>query len=176
MKVLSYIAVIVFCLPASASFSQNQSKMLAQTGDLAPVYRWFQPGDKDWITLRDGEIDDRTLDSWGYRDKTYSFSCSVRSFTNSVALYRWFHPGDKDWITITENEISTTQMQQWGYQDKTPSRCFGSRTRVNNGVAVYRWFHPTDKDWITLADGEIPEAQLESWGYQDKTFQFYAWR
>jgi hypothetical protein len=167
VKVLAYFAVIVFCLPsaASASFSQNQSEIVAQSENLVPVYRWFHPGDKDWISLRDGEIDDWKIGSWGYRDKTYSFSCSLKPFPNSVAIYRWLHPQDKDWITITENEISTTQMQRWGYQDRT-FQCFVSRTPITNGVAVYRWFHPGDKDWITLADGEVPEYQLGRWGYR----------
>lgn len=92
---------------------------MAQTGNLVPVYRWFHPGDKDWITLRDGEIDDWKLGLWGYRDKTYSFSCSLKSFPNSVAIYRWFHPTDKDWITLADGEIPEYQLGRWGYQDKT---------------------------------------------------------
>jgi len=46
---------------------------VAQTGNLVPVYRWFHPGDKDWITLADGEIPEYQLGRWGYQDKTFQF-------------------------------------------------------------------------------------------------------
>jgi hypothetical protein len=37
------------------------------------VYRWFHPGDKDWITLADGEVPEYQLGRWGYQDKTFQF-------------------------------------------------------------------------------------------------------
>ncbi|MFB2980198.1 hypothetical protein [Microseira sp. BLCC-F43] len=179
-KLVSIAAISSYLLFATASFSQNNTGalekpvILAQTNQLVPVYRWWNPNDKDWITLRAGEIEDWKLGSWGYRDKQYSFSCSLTPLANSVAIYRWFQPNDKDWITITKDEIPDTKMYQLGYQSKT-FQCYVSRTPLSNGVSVYRWFQPSDKDWINLPEGSVPEYQLGRWGYQDKTFQFYAW-
>src|SRR5437762_1582148 len=43
------------------------------TGAPMPVNRWWHSGDRDWVTLRDGEIADAQMMAAGYSNKTFLF-------------------------------------------------------------------------------------------------------
>jgi hypothetical protein len=178
---LKLYCVLNFASPGGVSLQNLQNyagrtqalHAYKKTSELVAVHRWFHKGDKDWISLADGEIPDAKLKSWGYIDKKFQFYAFKSKPNNGVAVYRWFHKGDKDWISLAEDEIPDAKLKSWGYTDKK-FQFYASKSKPNNGVAVHRWFYKGDKDWISLADGEIPDAKLKSWGYTDKKFQFYA--
>ena len=142
-------------------------------GRTVAVYRWFHPGDKDWLTITQNELSDSQLQQYGYRDKTVQFYGLTAQTSDTVAVYRWFHPGNKDWLTIAEGEISEDQLRQYGYRDKK-FQFYAYKTPRPNTEAVFRWFHPDNKDWLTVRNSEFFDSQLKQKGYTDKKLQFYA--
>lgn len=87
--------------------------------EMVAVYRWWQPDDKDWITIPDGSPLDDQMIAWGYTQKTFQFFAYPTQKTGTVPVYRWWHPHDQDWITVADSEVNDDQMAQWGYVNKT---------------------------------------------------------
>jgi Uma2 family endonuclease len=50
----------------------------------APVYRWWNETDRDWITLAEGEIGDEQLLDWGYAKKTLQFYLPFEKNPNQI--------------------------------------------------------------------------------------------
>lgn len=146
------------------------------TGAPTPVRRYWQPVDKDWLSVpaHGNQPTAAQLQSYGYvTPSAPQFYVSLVGNSEMVEVYRWWHPTDKDWIDMPVGLASDTQMTNWGYQNKT-FQYYAFPTQRPGTVAVYRWWQPNDKDWLTVRDGEYTDAQLQSYGYQNKTFLFYA--
>lgn len=87
--------------------------------DQVAVYRWWHPGDGDWIDVADGSIPDSRLLSYGYTDKTFQYFAWRSAATGRVAVYRWWSASDRDWITLRSGEIADSTLTAWGYTGKT---------------------------------------------------------
>ncbi len=83
------------------------------------VYRWFQPQEKDWVTMPEGNPSDSQLSGWGYQKKTFSFYAYPSHQEGTIPVYRWWNANDGDWITIAAGEVSDGQLSEWGYGKKT---------------------------------------------------------
>lgn len=94
---------------------------------LVAVYRWWHPGDRDWVTVPDGQIPDATLQSWGYERKTLDFYAYAQAVPGAVPVYRWWHAGDRDWVTVAEGEISGSDLASWGYVTRTGPLYYAQR-------------------------------------------------
>lgn len=95
---------------------------------LVAVHRWWHPGDRDWVTVPEGQISDETMQGWGYERKTLDFYAHATQAPGTVAVYRWWHPGDRDWVTVAEGEISPSDLQAWGYVNRTGPLYYASVT------------------------------------------------
>ena len=140
--------------------------------DIVAVNRWRHAGDQDWITLAQGEIDDATLMSWGYGEKTHQFNACSSAPTDALKVYRWHHPSQNDWVSLSEL-ANHNQLKSWGYEGGF-FQFYGFKNKPEDGVAVNRWYHKVQQDWVLLAEDEASDATLKSWGYSEKTFVFYA--
>ncbi|MFE2754962.1 sialidase family protein [Actinosynnema sp. NPDC059335] len=87
--------------------------------DMVAVYRWWHPGDRDWIDVPEGSIPDSTLANWGYTSRAFQFYAHRDPHPGTVAVYRWWHPGDRDWVTLRDGEVPDSTMAANGYQNKT---------------------------------------------------------
>ncbi len=45
----------------------------AQSEELVRVYRWYNPEDKNYVTLAEGEFQEGQILNWGWKDKTLMF-------------------------------------------------------------------------------------------------------
>jgi len=92
---------------------------LVGTQDMVAVYRWWQPSDKDWITIRDGSPSDSDMTNAGYVSKTFQFYAFPTQRAGTVPVYRWWQPADRDWITVADGEVTDSSMTAAGYIWKT---------------------------------------------------------
>src|SRR5437763_432140 len=64
------------------------------------IYRWWNEADRDWLTVRDGEISDSDLEGLGYSSKTFlAFVYSQRSRVRRTGYF---------WLDVPQEAIITS--------------------------------------------------------------------
>lgn len=147
------------------------NKTFAQSEELIRVYRWYNPEDKNYVTVADGEFQEGQMLNWGWKDKTLLFFAYRSAAPDRVGVYSWFNPVTKDYISIAEDEFTDDQMIKMGYKDKK-TQFFAPTRRGPNCVAVYRWKISRTADWVTIPEEGNTDAYFKK-GYKRKTFQFF---
>src|SRR4051812_30961281 len=94
------------------------NKTLAQSDELVNIYRWYNTGDQNYVTVAEGEYQDGQLLNWKWKDKTMIFVAYRNPGPNRVAVYSWFNPVTKDYASICEDEFTDDQMIKMGYTQK----------------------------------------------------------
>ncbi len=146
------------------------TKTYAQSEELIRVYRWYNPEDKNYVTVAEGEFQEGQMINWGWKDKTLLFYAYRTPGPDRVAVNSWFNPVTKDYASIAEDEFTDDQMIKMGYRDKKP-QFFALTRRGPNTVAVYRWKVPKTADWVTIPEEGDTDAYIKK-GYRHKTFQY----
>jgi hypothetical protein len=168
----------ISCSVLVSSFIATSATAGPSSAPLA-IYRWWQPADRDWVSIATGgnePLDPAMIGSGYSRYDAVQFYGFLIGTGDMIAVYRWWHSGDRDWVTIPEGSISDSDMIASGYSGKT-FQFYAYPTARPGTVAVYRWWQPADRDWITLADGELSDATMIASGYQKSaTPLFYASR
>jgi hypothetical protein len=83
--------------------------------DMVAVYRWWQPDDRDWVTISEGSVSDDQMVRWGYVNKTFQYYAWRSQQPGTLPVYRWWQPSDRDWVTLVDGEISDERLIAWGY-------------------------------------------------------------
>lgn len=162
--ILSAIAAGMFLGVSSHAQSNSQ--------DLVAVYRWYNPVDRDYITIAQGEYQEGQLLNWGYKDKTLMFYEFRNPGPNRVPVYSWFNPVTKDQASIAANEFSDNQMLKMGYV-KRHFQYYAPELRGENRIEVYRWYVPKTHDWVTIPEEGDTDSYYKK-GYRQKSFQYFA--
>lgn len=147
------------------------NKTFAQSEELVRVYRWYNPEDKNYVTVADGEFQEGQMLNWGWKDKTLLFFAYRSPAPDRVGVNSWFNPVTKDYISIAEDEFTDDQMIKMGYKDKKV-QFYAPTRRGPNSVAVYRWKINKTADWVTIPDEGNTDAYYKK-GYRRKTYQFF---
>ena len=146
--------------------AQNNSQ------DLVAVYRWYNPVDRDYVTVAEGEYQEGQLLGWKFKDKTLMFYAFRNPGPDRVAVYRWYNPVTHDEASIAANEFSDDDMMKMGYK-KDHLQYYAPLVRGENRVAVYRWYIPKTGDWVTVPEEGDTDAYYKK-DYRHKTFQYFA--
>ena len=64
--------VLLTTLLASVFFT---TASFAQSEELVRVYRWYNPEDRNYITVAEGEYQEGQMLNWGWKDKSLMFFC-----------------------------------------------------------------------------------------------------
>lgn len=114
------LSCLNIALPTAARHAVAQT---AETSAIIPVHRWWQDGDKDWVSIPadESQPSDETMTAWGYTNKTAPqyYVNVVATDPGMVAVHRWWHDGDRDWVDIRDGSIPDATMTAWGYTNKT---------------------------------------------------------
>lgn len=168
--------------PAAAGWPAPVAAMPLPTevtpGAEVPVHRWWQAGDRDWISIptSDDQPSDSQMAAFGYiKSAAAQFYVHLDGSTEEgmVTVNRWWNAADRDWVDIADGSLSDTALASFGYTGKT----FQYWLYEDSGddlVAVNRWWNAADRDWITLRQDEIADGSLLAWGYTNKTLLGYA--
>ena len=156
-------AVLATILFANKAFAQNE--------ELVRVYRWYNPYDKNYITLAEGEYQEGQILNWGWKDKALLFFAYRTPGPNRIAVNNWFNPTTKDYISVAEDEFTDDQLIKMGYRDKR-TQFYALTLRGRNTIAVYRWKIERNQDWLNLPEEGNTDLFFKK-GYRHKTFQFY---
>lgn len=165
-KTLFILGAVIVGLFLQSGISHAQS-----SSDMVAVYRWYNPTDRDYVTLADGEFQEGQILNWGYTDKTLLFYAYRHPGEGLVAVYRWSNPVTGDAISIAADEFSDDDMLKMGYV-KNGLQFYAPQVRGANRVAVYRWYIPKTSDWVTLPEEGNTDAYFKK-KYRHKTFQYY---
>lgn len=169
-KKLLFVSAIV-----AGMFLGNTTTAQAQAGDeMVAVYRWYNPVDRNFVTVAEGEYQEGQLLNWKYTDKTLLFYGYREPGPNRVAVYSWHNPATIDIISVAEDEYSDNDMIKMGYTGKK-LQFYAPIRREANRVAVYRWYIPKTKDWLTIPEEGDTDAYYKK-GYRRKSFQYYGIR
>lgn len=160
--------VLITTVLASVFFA---NKCLAQSEELVRVYRWYNPEDKNYVTVAEGEYQEGQMLNWGWKDKSLLFFAYRTPGPDRIAVNSWFNPVTKDYITVAEDEFTDDQMLKMGYKDKK-NQFYALTRRGANTVTVYRWKVSKTDDWVTIPE-EGDTDQYGKKGYRHKTFQFF---
>jgi hypothetical protein len=147
------------------------NKTFAQSEELIRVYRWYNPEDKNYVTVAEGEYQEGQMLNWGWKDKNLMFFAYRTPGPDRVGVNAWFNPVTKDYISVAEDEYTDDQMIKMGYKDKKP-QFYALTRRGPNTVAVYRWKIEKTNDWVSIPDDGHTDAYLKK-GYRHKTFQYF---
>lgn len=147
------------------------TKGFAQSEELVRVYRWYNPEDKNYVTVTEGEFQEGQMLNWGWKDKTLLFFAYRTPGPDRVAVNSWFNPVTKDYISVAEDEFTDDQMLKMGYRDKK-NQFYALTRRGPNTVTVYRWKITKNADWVTIPEEGNTDAYLKK-GYKQKTFQYF---
>jgi len=131
--------------------------------DLAPVYRYWHPGNTDHLyTTNAADIGTTTpgqTGNHGYSSEGVAFHIFAHPHPGLVPLYRYWNPNTKDHLyTANAGEIGTTTPGQTGNHGYTSEGLLGyvSPNPFHGGVPVYRYWQPTTHDHLyTTNAGEI---------------------
>ncbi len=148
------------------------TKGLAQGEELVRVYRWYNPEDRNYVTVADGEFQEGQMLNWGWKDKTVLFFAYRTPGPDRVAVNSWFNPVTKDYISVAEDEFTDDQMLKMGYKDKK-NQFYALTRRGPNTVAVYRWKIDRNNDWVSIPEEGNTDAYIKK-GYKHKTFQYFS--
>lgn len=143
----------------------------AQGEELVRIYRWYNPEDKNYVTVAEGEYQEGQILNWGWKDKTLMFYAYRNAGPDRVGINSWFNPATKDYISVGEDEFTDDQMLKMGYKDKK-SQFYALTRRGVNTVAVYRWRVDRNNDWVTVPEEGNTDTYIKK-GYKRKTFQFF---
>lgn len=147
------------------------NKGFAQSEELVRVYRWYNPEDKNYVTLAEGEFQEGQILNWGWKDKTLLFFAYRNPAPDRMAVNSWFNPVTKDYVSIAEDEFTDDEMLKMGYRDKK-LQFYALLRRGPNTVAVYRWKITKLHDWVTIPEDGDTDAYLKK-GYRKKTYQYF---
>jgi hypothetical protein len=147
------------------------NKGFAQSEELVRVYRWYNPEDKNYVTVSEGEFQEGQMLNWGWKDKTLLFFAYRTPGPDRIAVHSWFNPVTKDYISIAEDEFTDDQMIKMGYRDKK-AQYYALTRRGPNTVTVYRWKISKNADWLTIPEEGNTDAYTKK-GYKHKTFQYF---
>jgi hypothetical protein len=81
-----------------------------------PVYEWYSPSDRAFITDVADEWSDEQLRQKGYNNKRLLFYASTKPGNNTIGVYRWVRNGS--WLSVPGN-VKDTAMHNQGYSHKT---------------------------------------------------------
>lgn len=137
-----------------------------------PVYRFFHPVEKDWVTLPKTHTGYDKMVSYGYEKKEFLFYAFAKPGDERVEVFRLYQPQDQDWVTVSEDYEGIDKMAGWGYKFKE-SLFYAYRGPGPGRVAVNNWWHPGDRDWLLVPETRYTDAQLTGWGYEHKRLEFY---
>lgn len=126
------------------------------TEGLVAVYRWWHPGDRDWVDITVGSLPDATLTGAGYTDRTFQYFLHAGPADGRVAVNRWWNAADRDWMTLREGEIPDSSLLSWGYSSKT---LLGYAV-AEEGVGGYFELGTPQQAVVpmSMAAGELPQA------------------
>ncbi|HRP88908.1 MAG TPA: hypothetical protein PKX92_02600 [Edaphocola sp.] len=164
----------IVLLSAIAGLFMGTSALAQDNSELIAVYRWYNPTDKNYVTLAENQYPEGQLLNWKYKDKTLLFYAFTEPGPNRVAVNSWFNPVTKDQVSVCADEYSDDDLLKMGYTDKL-HQFYVSEVRMPNRVAVYRWHLPKTNDWVTIPEEGNTDTYYKK-GYKRKTFQFYAIR
>ncbi len=143
----------------------------AQDDELINVYRWYNPGDHNYVTVAEGQFQDGQMLNWKWKDKTLLFTAYRHPGPDRVAVYSWYNPETKDYVSVAEDEFTDDQMIKMGYTNKT-HQFYALSRRGPNTVGVYRWFITKNNDWVTIPEDGSTDHYFRK-GYHRKTFQYF---
>jgi len=147
------------------------NRAFAQSEELVRVYRWYNPEDKNYVTLAENEYQEGQILNWGWKDKTLIFFAYRTPGPERVAVNSWFNPVTKDYISVAEDEFTDDQMLKMGYRDKR-TQFYALTRRGPNTLTIYRWKVNKNDDWVTIPEEGNTDAYFKK-GYHHKTFQYY---
>jgi hypothetical protein len=145
--------------------------VFAQSEELIRVYRWYNPEDKNYVTVAEGEYQEGQMLNWGWKDKTLLFFAYRTPGPERVAVMGWFNPVSKDYVSVAEDEFSDDQMLKMGYKDKKV-QFYGLTRRGPNTMPVYRWKIEKNADWVTIPEEGNTDLYIKK-GYKRKSFQYF---
>ncbi|MBS1783496.1 MAG: hypothetical protein JSS78_10555 [Bacteroidetes bacterium] len=160
--------VLITALLASVLFT---TKVFAQSDELIRVYRWYNPEDKNFVTVAEGEYQEGQMLNWGWKNKTLMFFAYRTPGPERIGINSWFNPVTKDYASIADDEFTDDQMIKMGYKDKKP-QFYALTRRGPNTVAVYRWKIAKTSDWVTVPEEGDTDSYIKK-GYKHKTFQYF---
>lgn len=160
--------VLITTVLASVLFANNS---FAQNQELVRVYRWYNPDDKNFVTLAEGEYQEGQILNWGWKDKTLLFFAYRTPGPDRIAVNNWFNPTTKDYVSVAEDEFTDDQLIKMGYRDKR-TQFYALTHRGPNTIAIYRWKIERTNDWLNLPEEGNTDLFFKK-GYRHKTFQFY---
>ncbi len=167
-RIMKKTFVLITSLLASVLITNHA---FAQDEELVRIYRWYNPEDKNYLTVADGEFQEGQMLNWGWKDKTLMFFAYRTAGPDRVQVNSWFNPVTKDYISIASDEFTDDQMIKMGYKDKKP-QFYALTRRGPNTLAIYRWRIDKHDDWVTIPEEGNTDIYIKK-GYKHKTYQFY---
>jgi hypothetical protein len=160
--------ILLTTVLASVLFANNS---FAQGEELVRVYRWYNPTDKNFVTVAEGEYQEGQMLNWGWKDKTLLFFAYRTPGPDRVGVNSWFNPVTKDYISVAEDEFTDDNMIKMGYRDKK-AQFYALTRRGPNTVVVYRWKLEKNDDWVSVPEEGNTDTYIKK-GYKHKTFQYF---
>lgn len=180
---LAGVVAVPLAAPAVPAAPAPAAQAVVRPGEVTPgaevpVHRWWQAGDRDWISIptSDDQPSDSQMASFGYiKSQPAQFYVHLDGSAEEgmVAVNRWWNAADRDWVDITVDSFSDATLATFGYTGKT-FQFWLYEESGDDLVAVNRWWNASDRDWITLRQDEIADGALLAWGYTGKTLLGYA--
>jgi hypothetical protein len=169
--------VLVTVLLASVLLTKNS---FAQSQELVRVFSWYDPEDRNYVTVAENEYQEGQMLNWKWKDKTLLFIAYRNPGPDRVAVYSWYNPVTKDYISLSEEEFTDDALIKSGYTQKHLQFYALARKGTNiqgmggttNTIPVYRWNIEKTQDWITVPEEGNTDVLIKK-GYTRKTFQYY---